>query len=242
MPGRQARGGAYGEVPADGRAPWVSRSRRGREVAAPPYGAGMDLQPVRAAYASLSEQYVALVEGPGPVPGDDADLLARHLTGLAGPVLDLGCGPGQWSAHLHALGADVTGVDLVPAFVAHARAVHPGPAYRLGSMTGLDVADHTVAGVLAWYSTIHVPPAELDGVLAGFRRLLAPGGVLVVGFFDSGNGVAAFDHAVTTAWRWPVDEYARRLAAAGFVEVERQQQRHPTRADRRYAAIAAHAA
>ena len=37
-------------------------------------------------------------------------------------VLDLGCGPGQWSAYLHSLGAEVVGVDLVEEFIAHARA------------------------------------------------------------------------------------------------------------------------
>jgi len=46
-----------------------------------------------------------------------------------------------------------------------------------------------VSGVLAWYSTIHVPPPELDRVLAKFRRLLTSSGVLVVGFFDSDDGV-----------------------------------------------------
>ena len=41
----------------------------------------------------------------------------QHLLGLDGRVLDLGCGPGHWSAFLHARGADVTGVDQVPEFV-----------------------------------------------------------------------------------------------------------------------------
>src|SRR3712207_7338722 len=37
---------------------------------------------------------------------------------------------------------------------------------------------YSVAGILAWYSTIHLPPTELDPVLAGFRRLLASSGML----------------------------------------------------------------
>lgn len=52
-------------------------------------------------------------------------------------------------------------------------------------MTELDLPDHFVAGILSWYSTIHLTPSALDGVLTEFRRLLAPSGVLVVGFFDS---------------------------------------------------------
>ena len=83
-------------------------------------------------------------------------------------------------------------------------------------MTELGRPDRTVAGILSWYSTIHRPPAELDRVLAEFHRMLVPGGKLVIGFFDSDDGVAAFDHKVITAYRWPVDEFAARLAAAGF--------------------------
>ena len=205
--------------------------------------AAVDLDVVRGAYSAVAARYAELFDRRGldHEDGEDVALVERHLVGLPGPVLDLGCGPGQWTAHLHALGADVTGVDVVPEFIAHARAVHPGPGFVLGPMTALDVPAHSVAGVLSWYSTIHLPPAELAGVLAGFRRLLAPGGTLVLGFFGSDDGVVPFDHAVTTAHRWPVDVLVQRLAAAGFTDLERVQRVSPTRPDRRHAAIAARA-
>jgi hypothetical protein len=66
-------------------------------------------------------------------------------------------------------------------------------------------------------------------------------GVLVIGFFDSDDDVAAFDHAVITAYRWPVEVFAERLAEAGFTEVERLRWQNPERPDRKYAAIAARA-
>jgi SAM-dependent methyltransferase len=201
----------------------------------------MDHQPVRDAYSSVADRYIGLFDDGWQDREDDTALVERHLTGLTGPVLDLGCGPGHWAAHLHSLGARVTGVDLVPEFIAHARAAHPGPEFRLGSMTEVDVPEHSVAGILAWYSTIHLPPPELDRVLVGFHRLLAPGGVLVVGFFASDDAVAEFDHTVVTAHRWPVDTFARHLADASFSEVERVQHRSPRRPDRQYAAIAARA-
>jgi len=194
---------------------------------------------VRNAYSSRAEQYIALIGADWTTDDDDAALVRQHLTGLPGPVLDLGCGPGHWTGYLHALGADVTGVDLVPEFIAHAQATHPGPDFRLGSMNELDAPEHSVSGILAWYSTIHLPPPELDRMLAEFRRLLTPSGVLVVGFFDSDDDVAAFDHKVFTAYRWPVDVFAEHLAQAGFHEVQRLQQRFPQRPDRAYAAIAA---
>ena len=200
----------------------------------------MDFQPVRDAYSSLSEQYIALYDGDWQRE-DEESLIRRHLTGVPGPVLDVGCGPGHWTAYLHAQGVEVTGIDLVPEFIAHARATHPGVEFRLGSMTEQDAPAHSLGGVLAWYSTIHLPPAQLDRVLAEFRRLLAVSGMLVAGFFDSDDDVTAFDHAVITAYRWPVDVFAERLARAGFAEVQRLQQQFPERPDRKYAAIAARA-
>ncbi|PRY18633.1 hypothetical protein CLV70_1479 [Pseudosporangium ferrugineum] len=109
-------------------------------------------------------------------------------------------------------------------------------------MTDLGLPDHSVAGILSWYSTIHLPPPELDGVLTEFRRLLAPSGKLVIGFFDSDDEVAAFDHKVCTAYRWPADEFSARLTRTGFTELQRVQQQFPDRPDRKYAAIAARAA
>jgi hypothetical protein len=97
-----------------------------------------------------------------------------------------------------------------------------------------------MAGILAWYSLIHLPPEDLDGVLAGFRRALAPAGMLVLGLFD-GDEVAAFDHKVVTAYRWPASEMSARLTRAGFAEVERRQ-RPASDHDRPHLAVAAIAA
>ena len=58
----------------------------------------------------MSEQYIALFDGDWQAHVDDTALVRDHLVGLDGAVLDLGCGPGHWSAYLHSLGADVTGV------------------------------------------------------------------------------------------------------------------------------------
>jgi len=205
------------------------------------YGVAVDLGSVRDAYLSVSAHYIGLFDGVETAHEDDAAFIRRHLTGLPGPVLDLGCGPGHWTAYLHALGADVTGVDVVPEFIAHAREAHRGPKFRLGSMTEVEAPEHSLAGILTWYSTIHLPPADLDPVLAEFRRLLAASGVIVAGFFDSDDDVVEFDHKVVAAYRWPVDVFAKQLVDAGFAEVQRMQQQFPDRPDRKYAAIAARA-
>ncbi|MGA3562893.1 class I SAM-dependent DNA methyltransferase [Melissospora conviva] len=180
----------------------------------------MDVERVRQAYGAVADLYIELFGSVGQSHPDDLAFIARHLSNRPGKVLDLGCGPGHLTGYLSSLGADVTGIDVVPEFVAHATATHPTVDFRLGAMAKLDVADGSVAGILAWYSLIHLPPQDLDGVLAEFRRAMVSGGTLVVGFFD-GDEVGAFDHKVTTAYRWPPDAFSRRLRRAGFTEVER---------------------
>ena len=194
---------------------------------------------VQQAYSSLAQQYIDLLGSVQTVHRDDLRLIEAHLGQLNGPVLDLGCGPGHLTGHLHAVGCQVTGIDLVPEFIAHARRAHPGVPFEVGSLTGVDRPDASVAGVLAWYSLVHLEPGQLQGALTGVRRLLAPGGALVVGFFE-GPVREPFEHQVTTAYRWPVDEVADLLAAAGFVEVERS--RRPREGERRpHAVLAARA-
>ena len=186
----------------------------------------------------MAEQYIEVV-GSTQVPADDLALIDRHLSIRPGAVLDVGCGPGHLTAHLRSLDVDATGLDLVPEFIDHARVAHPDSRYELGSMHQLPVPDRSVAGMLAWYSLIHLPPDDLDGVLAELRRAMAPAGTLVVGFFD-GDEVVAFEHKVMTAYYWPVDAFAARLRQAGFTEIERQQRPGVPEPGRRpHAAIAA---
>ena len=199
----------------------------------------MNVEQVRDAYASVADLYIDLFGTSQQVHADDLAFIERHLSIRPGNVLDLGCGPGHITAYLRSLGVDATGIDLVPEFIAHAKAAHPTGTYQLGSMKSLDVENHSIAGILAWYSLIHLPPQGLDEVLAEFRRVMAPAGTLVVGFFD-GDEVAAFDHKVVTAYRWPVDELSERLTRAGFTEVERQH-RPGDGTHRPHAAIAARA-
>ncbi|MFJ8977211.1 class I SAM-dependent methyltransferase [Streptomyces sp. NPDC102282] len=139
-----------------------------------------------------------------------------------GPVVELGCGPGPTTAHLRDLGLDAFGVDLSPVMIDLARTHYPDLRFEVGSMDALDMADGSVDGVLSWYSVIHAPPQHVRSYLAEFRRVLAPGGHLLLAFFESeGDPVTVFDHKVAAAYRWPIDELARMVGEAGFVEVGR---------------------
>ena len=81
----------------------------------------MELRSVRDAYASRSQQYIDMFDGDWDAHEVDAAFIRRHLKRTQGPVLDLGCGPGYLTDFLHQLGARVTGIDVVPEFIEHAR-------------------------------------------------------------------------------------------------------------------------
>ncbi|MET9951230.1 class I SAM-dependent methyltransferase [Streptomyces sp. NPDC006339] len=178
------------------------------------------------AYDAVSALYSAL---PRPdlesLPLDRAVLaaFAETVRGDGGAaVVEVGCGPGRVTAHLRDLGLDVSGVDLSPVMIGLARETYPDLRFEVGSMDALDLPDGRLGGVVSWYSVIHTPPEGLPGYFAEFRRVLAPGGALLLAFFESeGDPVTAFDHKVATAYRWPVDDLAALAADAGFTEIGR---------------------
>lgn len=99
-----------------------------------------------------------------------------------GPVVDVGCGPGYVTRHLRDLGVDAFGIDLSAEMVNLARRDYPDARFEVGTMTDLELDNASVAGVLAFWSVIHVPDEAVPGVFAEFRRVLRPGGPLLVGF------------------------------------------------------------
>lgn len=142
------------------------------------------------------------------------------LAAGGGQVADVGCGSGRVSAHLERLGLSVFGIDLSPEMIAAARQRFPGLRFEVGSMLSLDVPDASLGGVLAWYSTIHLPDERLPEVFAEFYRVLAPGGYLQLGFQVRDAPQHASESrgrpiSLDSPQRQP-DDVARRLGAAGF--------------------------
>ena len=104
-----------------------------------------------------------------------------HAAG-GGLVADVGCGPGHVTAHLRKLGLEAFGVDLSPAMIDIARRDHPGLRFEVGSMTDLRLADASIGALLAFWSLIHIPDDAIPTVFGHFRRVLRPGGPLLLGF------------------------------------------------------------
>ncbi|WP_193103710.1 class I SAM-dependent methyltransferase [Brachybacterium sp. FME24] len=130
--------------------------------------------------------------------------------GGGGPVADIGCGPGYITGHLHEAGLDAFGIDLSPEMIAIARRELPDLSFGTGTMTDLDLADDSLAGIVASWSVIHVPDDVMPTVLEQFRRVLRPGGLLFVGF-HVGDGSHHMSEGYTGR-PVSIDSYHRRPA------------------------------
>ena len=158
-----------------------------------------------------------------PFDRDCLDRLALEVGNL-GPICDLGCGPGQIARYLHRQGVETLGVDLSPRMVAEAQRLNPEIHFHHGDILSLPDADDSWGGIAAFYCIIHIPREQVVDALQEMKRVLKPGGVLLV-TFHIGDEVKHIDEW----WEKPVnldfafyqpDEMEYWLKAAGFALIE----------------------
>ncbi|MEU5535104.1 class I SAM-dependent methyltransferase [Streptomyces sp. NPDC020362] len=172
------------------------------------------LQTTRSSYDAIAKDYASCFpDGPShPLDRQLITAFAELVTANgAAPVADLGSGPGNVTARLHDLGVPVFGVDVSPAMAALAREAHPRLRFHVGSMTSLDLPDATLGGILALYSTIHVPDDHLPTAFAEFHRTLAPGGHALLAFQsatepDHLHLAERFGHEIDLDYYWRTPE------------------------------------
>lgn len=115
-------------------------------------------------------------------------------------VLDAACGEGYGSAMLADVANSVTGLDVDEATVIHARkryGRHDNLVFRQSSVTAVDAPDASFDLIVSYETVEHL--LEQEQMLDEFRRLLAPGGVLLMSSPDReryNQGVAANPHHV----------------------------------------------
>jgi SAM-dependent methyltransferase len=185
------------------------------------------LTATRTFYDAVADDYADHFDSE-PRPADREALTAyAELVGSGAKVADLGCGPGRVTGFLARLGLTMSGLDLSESMLAIARRENPGIPFRRGSMLHLEgYADGSLDGVVSWYSSIHTPVDRLPDLFTEFRRVLAPGGHLILGF-QVGDEPRHHDRP----WGHPVSlDFQRRrpeamadlLTAAGFTMLSQQ--------------------
>jgi SAM-dependent methyltransferase len=139
---------------------------------------------VQASYDRVAAEYVRRIFGElthKPLDRQLLDRFAAKVDGL-GPVCDLGCGPGHVARYLHDRGVQVMGLDLSPVMVEQARRLNPNIEFRQGNMLSPDIEDRSLGGIVAFYSIIRVSRADIPVALAEMKRVLCPGGLLLLAF------------------------------------------------------------
>jgi SAM-dependent methyltransferase len=115
---------------------------------------------------------------------DELRLLADLGLGSAGPLLELGCGPGAVTRRLRAAlpAQRLIAIDADESLLRHA--THLGVPLAAGQAEALPLRSGSVGTALLRYVMQHLPaPAP---VLAELRRVLQPGGLLAVIDVDGG--------------------------------------------------------
>lgn len=124
----------------------------------------------------------------------DVWILERIAAEADGPVMDLGCGPGQIMAFLADTGIEVHGLDGSAAMVEQARANFPDLDVAVGRFHQLLRPRNAAAwgAVVAWYAFVHLAPSELAPTMAGVAATLRPGGTLALAL-HLGEGIVHAD-------------------------------------------------
>lgn len=192
----------------------------------------LDLGSIRHAYDAVADELAVVLPDTRAEAALDlamVDAFAEAVTTTKdASVLDAGCGAGRMSRYLADRGCRVDGVDLSEGLVARAHDAHGDLRFAVGSLTALPYRADRFAGVLLWYSTIHLPEAGLAHAFAEAARVVRPGGHVLVGF-QAGEGTrkVAFSYSrfrdrlrLNRHLRAP-DDVSKALAAAGLREVSR---------------------
>ncbi|WP_460346865.1 class I SAM-dependent methyltransferase [Actinoallomurus acanthiterrae] len=187
---------------------------------------------VRLGYDTVAEDYAAGFRD--ELSGKPLDrallgcLVEQTEAGTA--IADLGCGPGHVAGRLAEHGVRAVGIDLSAGMVAVGRREFPAVEFREGDLLALPAADGEFGSAVAFYSIIHLHPAELRRAFEEVRRVLRPSGLFLVSF-HIGTEVRHLDewwgHEVDIDFRFfEPGHVAEVLGEAGFA-VETRTERVP---------------
>lgn len=107
--------------------------------------------------------------------------LRHHLGERSGPVLDLGCGPGDYCAAFSRDGVAATGLDLDPAMISQARAGHSEAEFHVRDMVDFAALGGPWAMIYSVGNTAaHLPADRLWKCVEDVRARLMDDGVWIM--------------------------------------------------------------
>ncbi len=129
----------------------------------------------------------------------DLNAECRAALGLTGgeALLDVGCGPGDWTRYLrqHGHTGRLAGLDQSPAMIASATAATEGLdiEWFTGEADALPFPDSSFAVISARHMLYHVP--DIAAALRAFARVVGPGGTV----FATTNSHCSMPHIMALA-------------------------------------------
>lgn len=140
------------------------------------------------------------------------DFLVEHVR-PGWRVLDVGCGEGAFAAELARAGAQPVGVEVAARAVERARAKHPGVDFRHAPIGApLPLEDQECDAV--WASEVLEHVADTAALLSELRRVLRPGGTLLITTPSNGRVRLLLDGPPP-----PLDEHLRLYTRASLRDV-----------------------
>ncbi len=137
----------------------------------------------RRAYNLAAQKYHELFHEEMNQKEYDRNLLDRFAEYFDSDALicDAGCGPsGHIGRYLFDKGIPVLGVDLSERCVELARECNPLMRFERCDMGELPFEAETFDGIIAYYSIIDTPKCQVGRFFREFRRVLKPGGRLLI--------------------------------------------------------------
>jgi SAM-dependent methyltransferase len=187
---------------------------------------------LKKSYDNVAREYAENLYGELAGKPFDREILDRFAArvGNAEPVCDLGCGPGQIARYLRDRGVEVRGIDLSPGMVAEARRLNPDIPFWQGDMLALDSKDGTWAGIAAFYAIVHLSKEEIPRAFAEMKRVLCPGGLLLLAFHVGEETVhrdELWGQEVNLDFHFFLSEDIETALRAGGFEIEEAHVREP---------------
>jgi len=137
-----------------------------------------------------------------------------------GPVLEIGCGPGEIANYLAMKNLPVTGIDISEQMIAAARTLNSRIPFETGDVFALRFADQSIAGIVAPYLIVNFREDDVLPALRQMHRVLAPAGVLLISFHTGEKDLVVHDFFVPgntlTFSLFDPDRIANYLVEAGF--------------------------